>query len=379
MKNKKLHVLFLSSWYPCKKSLTNGVFVKNHAEAIATVHNVSVVYPIGCDDIENTYFEREKHHNITTIIIYFKRHSNPLINAWRKYKSLTFGIKKIPEFDIIHGNIFFPIGPLVLLVSKIKKKPYIITEHWTDYKYPMNKSIGYIQKKITQIVASQAEKIITVSEGLKSDLESFGIHGNYHVVGNTIDTNLFSPIIKKTNTFTLLHISTLDDKQKNISGILRVVKRISLTRLDFKIIIIASDTILFIKKLIKELAIPDQIIQIEQAKSQLELISYYHNSDVFISFSNYETFGLVVAEAIATGTPVITTNTGIVKEMESSEYLTKVKIGNEDQLLDAIIDSMQKSSNYDQNLMNKQIDSKYSKQVIANKFNQIYTEISNKH
>ena len=330
--------------------------MKNHAEAIATVHNVSVVYPIGCDDIENTYFEREKHHNITTIIIYFKRHSNPLINAWRKYKSLTFGIKKIPEFDIIHGNIFFPIVPLVLLVSKIKKKPYIITEHWTDYKYP-----------------------ITVSEGLKSDLESFGIHGNYHVVGNTIDTNLFSPIIKKTNTFTLLHISTLDDKQKNISGILRVVKRISLTRLDFKIIIIASDTILFIKKLIKELAIPDQIIQIEQAKSQLELISYYHNSDVFISFSNYETFGLVVAEAIATGTPVITTNTGIVKEMESSEYLTKVKIGNEDQLLDAIIDSMQKSSNYDQNLMNKQIDSKYSKQVIANKFNQIYTEISNKH
>ena len=353
--------------------------MKNHAEAIATVHNVSVVYPIGCDDIENTYFEREKHHNITTIIIYFKRHSNPLINAWRKYKSLTLKIKKIPEFDIIHGNIFFPIGPLVLLVSKIKKKPYIITEHWTDYKYPMNKSIGYIQKKITQIVASQAEKIITVSEGLKSDLESFGIHGNYHVVGNTIDTNLFSPIIKKTNTFTLLHISTLDDKQKNISGILRVVKRISLTRLDFKIIIIASDTILFIKKLIKELAIPDQIIQIEQAKSQLELISYYHNSDVFISFSNYETFGLVVAEAIATGTPVITTNTGIVKEMESSEYLTKVKIGNEDQLLDAIIDSMQKSSNYDQNLMNKQIDSKYSKQVIANKFNQIYTEISNKH
>jgi len=41
---KKLHILFLSSWYPSHVSPSNGDFIQRHAEAIATKHNVTVIY-----------------------------------------------------------------------------------------------------------------------------------------------------------------------------------------------------------------------------------------------------------------------------------------------------------------------------------------------
>ena len=45
--SKKLHILFLSSWYPSRVSYTNGYFVQKHAEAIASQHKVSVIFAIG--------------------------------------------------------------------------------------------------------------------------------------------------------------------------------------------------------------------------------------------------------------------------------------------------------------------------------------------
>jgi len=43
---KKLHVLFLASWYPSRVLKTNGDFIQRHAEAVALQHNVTVLHVI---------------------------------------------------------------------------------------------------------------------------------------------------------------------------------------------------------------------------------------------------------------------------------------------------------------------------------------------
>lgn len=53
-------------------------------------------------------------------------------------------------------------------------------------------------------------------------------------------------------------------------------------------------------------SLPDNIISIHSTNNIDKLVNYYNAADVFLQLSQEETFGKVVAEALACGTPVIT-------------------------------------------------------------------------
>ena len=73
---KKLNILFLSSWYPNKKSPTLGNFVQRHAKAVATQHNVFVLFATSLPDLKKPFsIEKNQEGNLTEVIVYYK---NPL-------------------------------------------------------------------------------------------------------------------------------------------------------------------------------------------------------------------------------------------------------------------------------------------------------------
>ena len=52
-------------------------------------------------------------------------------------------------------------------------------------------------------------------------MESHQLYGNYQIVPNVIDTELFLPTSKLDQSQTrFIHISSLDNEQKNVSGII---------------------------------------------------------------------------------------------------------------------------------------------------------------
>ena len=114
-----------------------------------------------------------------------------------------------------------------------KKKPYIITEHWTGYQNPLNKSIGFFRKLITKSIVKNASFVCPVSKNLASEMQQFGLKGTYKIVPNVVNTAIFTPKDKAPKTFTIVSISNLFDEQKNITGLLNVVKKLSKIRTDF--------------------------------------------------------------------------------------------------------------------------------------------------
>ena len=61
--------------------------------------------------------------------------------------------------------------------------------------------------------------------------------------------------------------------------------------------------------------LPANILHISATENVSELVSYYSLADVFLQLSKEETFGKVVAESLACGTPVITINSTANKEL----------------------------------------------------------------
>ncbi len=321
----RLNVLFLSSWYPCRNDLYNGNFVARHAAAVSKYANVYVIHACSEKNIKTTEIKIAQEEAVQTIRIYYPKIKNriPIISQFYKYlkvrklylKAFLNLKKEIGKIDIIHANVIFPIGLIAQYFNKKFNIPFVITEHWTGYLPANHKKISFISLKQAQKIAAKASYILPVSYNLKKSMQKLKIKGNYKVVANVVDTDLFSlkePIHKPIR---FIHVSTLNDAHKNISGILRVIKCLSGKRADFQIVIVGDGNTEPYIEYAKKLNIPNEIIQIKGAQPIKDIAAFMRQSDVFLLFSNYENLPCVISEALCAGLPVISSNVGGINEM----------------------------------------------------------------
>lgn len=373
--NKKLHILFLSSWYPSRIFPTNGDFVQRHAETIATKHKLTLIHVVTDNNLKkNIVIEDKIINNVRTIIAYIPQKNN-FIKFFFFLKTYLKLIDKIETFDLIHLNVTYPKGLIGLYLKLVKKKKYIITEHWTGYLYPLNNSINFIKKTFIKYIIKNAEFVCPVSENLKKDMIKFGLKGTYKTIPNVIDTSIFKPNDVIVKTFTITNISNLNNQQKNIKGILNVIEKLSQIRSDFVLKIIGNGDKSEIENYIKSLNIPNNNIKLLGEKSQKEIAEILQHTSIYVSFSNYESFGLVMTEAIAVGTPVISTNTGILTEINAKNFTSIIPIGDEDALLKKILEYMDINKIYNKKKMHDLIKNNYSKTIICNEFTKLYGNI----
>jgi len=370
---KKLHILFLSSWYPSRVFETHGNFVQKHAQAVALRHKVTVVYPVGDASKKTTDFEvvEDLKNGVHEIVIYFKKHSVVLINAKRKYKALLRGLENVEHFDIIHGNILYPIGVLALLVKKKYKVPLIFTEHWTGYLEETNYRFSKVQKLFIKKTIKKSTFVVPVSRFLKQSMLKSGFKGNYVVVGNAIDTNIFKPK-KSEHQFNILHVSYLNNKQKNVKGILEVIKILSQKKLNFTLNIIGDGDHNEVLKYIDKLELPTGMVKLHTTKTPNQVALLMQQANIYVSFSNYETFGVVMIEALACGVPVISTNTGVLLELKHQDYFRIIKKNDKNSLQQYLEYSIKKNPVFNSDKMHAFVVSKYSFTTISKKYSKLY-------
>ena len=89
--SKKLHILFLNSWYPSRVLDFNGDFIQRHAEAVSLQHEVTSLHIISDPNCKQAIEIVKKEINgINTIIGYIKQTQNPIIKAYLFFRSCTF-------------------------------------------------------------------------------------------------------------------------------------------------------------------------------------------------------------------------------------------------------------------------------------------------
>lgn len=79
--NRKLHVLFLNSWYPSRISPKNGDFIQRHAETVSIKHKVTSIHVITDSNLK-----------VTSEIIDFTLNDVRTFTLFHKYGILGAGI-----------------------------------------------------------------------------------------------------------------------------------------------------------------------------------------------------------------------------------------------------------------------------------------------
>ena len=369
--NQKLHILFLCSWYPSKVLPTNGDFIQRHAEAVCSQHNVSVLHIISDKNTQKNRIDFQTINNVKTYIGYLKFTKNSLLKLLRYFKIYKDILRKIGAFDVIHVNTLFPFGLFAIHQKVIYKKPFIISEHWTGYQKPQSKQVSFIEKHISKIIVKKASFVCPVSNNLKKSMCDFGLKGNYVLVPNVVDTSIFKPSKKKENNFTIVHVSSLKDKHKNISGMIKVAKELETTIKNFTWYFIGGTSENY-EKLISDLQFKTAKIKFINHLSQKELATHLQEATICVSFSNYETFGVVMPEAIACGTYVTSTKTGILTELTPQDFFSIIPLKDKVSLAKEIIKQHKNPTILYPEKMHLYIKKAFSQEVISDAFSNLY-------
>jgi len=307
MPNKK-HVLVLSSWYPENAGSLNGLFIIRQMESLASLDvfrlGLIAAVPAVATSAAFKSFETAgiQHH-----IVYYKEGNFPPLQGiryswaiWRAYRSY---VKQAGKPDLLFLQVVWKAGWMALKFHVLFNIPYVVMEHWSGYLPEAAGFKGFWRRYITRMIIDRAEQVFTVSEHLKQAMLQQGLPNQYAVIPNVVDTNLYrlEPQRKRSETPLFLHVSNLA-QVKNL-GLLLEAFSLFKSRYPEAQFIVAGAFIPAEAK--KKFTGPWDGVSMLGAQEPTSLAVLYGQASALLLASSYETFSIVVPEAMACGCAVI--------------------------------------------------------------------------
>lgn len=395
MKNptSKLHVLYLPRWYPHRYDPMMGLFIERHGLSVAKHVDVSVLYVHADDELKGKSYEIiQSDDGLFTIRIYFKKSKlKPaflanLVNLYRFMVSHRKGFKLIRQerkkADLIHVHVLTRLGVIALINKIFQKTPYVITEHWTRYLPATDTYRGAIRKFLTRIVVKNASGVMPVTANLRDAMIDNGLtNDNYVVIPNVVNIEMFTPKYNRAVPATkkMVHLSCFTDKQKNISGILRVMQKLSEKRDDFELTFIGDGEDFDEMKWISDnYGLTDKVVKFAGLKENDELAEMLSDADLMIMFSNFENLPVVILESYASGVPVVSTRVGGIHEHLNPDLGKLTQAGDEDEFLQTIDEVLNNLNGYSRKKIRTYAENHFSNEVIGNSLFKLYRKVTEK-
>ena len=226
------------------------------------------------------------------------------------------------KIDILHVHYAIPHASAAIQAKQILetygiKIPIVTTLHGTDITL-LGKDKSF--KPVIEYAINKSDAITSVSLNLKKEtLKHFRIENEIEVIPNFIDMNLYSnksddnlrnKIASKEEKI-LIHISNFR-KVKRIEDVILIYNKVQ-KKVPAKLLMIGDGPErLKAERLCRDLGIWNKVQFMGKLKSVEQFLSI---SDVFLLPSETESFGLVALEAMASGTPVVSSNSGGLPEI----------------------------------------------------------------
>lgn len=224
---------------------------------------------------------------------------------------------KEERIDLFHGpSHIMPLG-------KIRSVRYVTTIHDVHflYNFSFNKSLFniYYKNSISHSVG-KSDAIVVDSNNTKKDICKFFKvdEAKIKVIYPGVDDIFFKRTTSKRLMANRYFLAlTTHPERKNIYRILKIMHRYKkqFDSLQFILVGFISDAErIKLKKIIEALNLKNSVVVFGFA-TQEQLVNLYQNAEFFIYPSYYEGFGFPVLEAMASKSPVITSNISSMPEL----------------------------------------------------------------
>lgn len=388
----RLHVLLLPSWYPSSLSPHSGPFFREQALALRDAGmKVGVIAPeiVGLRAFvkagrPTTAIVREDDSGIPT----YRKLAVPLLpqfsrrNAWfwlRAGRALFAAYVRdhgLP--DLIHAHSAVYAGLLANEIGRRHDLPYVITEHLSTFAE--GRLRRWLRRPVSRAFGSAAARLV-VSPQLGVTLTAhFGdAFCPWQTVPNTLDLRFEQPLDDKPprnpGLFQFLCIGrfrTLKAQDLLIAAFARAFQGDPSVRLR-----LAGSGLMqpSCRALANELGVAERVDflgDLDRDSVRRELLA----ADALAIPSYYETFGVVVIEALACGKPVIATRCGGPEGLIDDTNGLTVPPGDPGLLADALTRMRQQYDSYDPVILRRDCLVRYSRRAVAGQLREKYDSIA---
>lgn len=371
MQNK---ILFITHWYPTAEHPGKGIFIKRHAEAISVLKPMDLVHfdvrfsrhllqvkltkERFADDNFDTYSVKV-HSRFYKLIYYLLPFQFLLLQKLLKKFALNPG-----DYQLIHSNVIFPNGIIAYWLSKKYNIPQVHSEHWSKIKPFFTKGL-YKNEGLKAF--ENVKSVLAVSALLKKELLPFTEENKIRIVPNIIDRkNFYYQKKERASGAPIRFLCAAQwEKPKNPFYFLEALKNI---QTNFELTILGNGSQV---EEVRSRKYPFKINYADRVDSK-RICDFFHQSDFFLHGSDYETFSVVIVEALYTGTPVIVSDIGIAGEVVDAKNGLICRNTVEDWELNI---KKAIATEYSHKQIARSIQGKYDAAVIGGEINEIYTSI----
>ena len=230
----------------------------------------------------------------------------------------------VQDFDILHVQTPFVAHYAGLELSRALNLPRVVTYH-THFEEYLYHYLPYLPKSFMRFAArwfnrqqcNDMDAIIVPSTAMLDILRQYGINKPIDIIATGLEEHFFKPgngqRFRQIHGIAedrpaLVHIGRLAH-EKNIDFLLRVLVDVRKQIPDILLIIAGEGPALpHLQKLVAELNLQQNVKFVGYLDRETELLDCYCAGQAFVFASRTETQGLVLLEAMAQGTPVVSTS-----------------------------------------------------------------------
>lgn len=215
--------------------------------------------------------------------------------------------------DLNHAHTLFVNGLIAYWAKKAYGTPYVVTIRNTDVNHFLKKHPKIFRRLGLQIM-KDADAVLTLSNAYweqrmpsyYSESELAPIRVKHHTIPNGCEDFWFENLGTKINPgepIRLLFVGLLN-KNKNLHGVLKACHLLRERAADFQLKVVGSGPL---EAALRREAVDLPVQFLGYVNDRERLLEIYRDSDLLIVPSFTESFGVVYAEAMTQGLPVVYT------------------------------------------------------------------------
>lgn len=384
-----MHVLFLPSWYPATQNDVGGVFFRDQALSLLQYgYRVGVIAPKMLS-IRNFLRDRNPQNppffemdcELPTyrkqVLAALPRIPNG--NYWlfrRAAQSLYLSyVRSYGRPDIIHAHSAIFGGAAAMDLAKSNDIPFVITEHSTAFARSV---YTRWQMDLAGRVFNNSDGCIAVSPALRSLLGNLfpASKGRWEWVPNVVAKRFSTQRLPMdpSRPLRFLNLALMTPKKGQLD-LLEAFRGV-LQRGVVAELWLAGDgpSRATLEQRAKDLRISDKVIFRGLVPPE-EVPKLLRDTDVMVVSSHYETFGVVAAEALMVGVPVVATRCGGPECIVTDGDGVLVPPQQPKALEEAMFDVATNFASYDGEEIARRAESRFSGAAVASRLADVYSRV----
>lgn len=380
MEASKKKLLIIPSLFPRNKTDITGIFTWDYIECIKTHCNV-IVFHVKVFGVPGLHKSVENNVEVYRYAL-FKNNSFLKLFTALFYFVLIIKSRKIVlnlfKPDVIHAHGLAICGFLGLMLGKKLGIPVLVTEHSRVKKLGKNPVLTPLAK----YVIKRIDCFLTVSNDLADQFKAASLIPKKSVVTfNPVNTFLFVPdeTTNGSEYKNIIFVSRLVH-YKRCDKVVQSFLRIFNDHPDWTLSIIGSGPDEEnIKKILSTAGMGKNAVRMLGKRTKEEIAKEMQKASFLIHPSEHETFGIVIAEAMSCGLPVIASKYTAPKEYVSEDCGILIDPLNDAEIEGSMRQMILSHKNYNSKKIRDKVIENFGFESFGNKLNLLYETELNSH